>query len=206
MNNLIQSALTAMLASGLLVPMHDFAVSSSPSSASDVILEVVATYNGMWCAQCADTYTYLRVYSDGVAEWQPSTLTAAKPKENPITKTTLTQDQLVRIKSAVNAPKLTKIKARYTTLYDIVDSSTTWTIKIPRSGQIQTIEVLEFSPALTKTMKHPYPDALVKLGCNLKNLRVEVSGEHSTLDSECQRVLGTADRTRSNQRAHGPNP
>jgi hypothetical protein len=68
---------------------------------------------------------------------------------------------------------------------------TEWTIKIQRPGLAQTIQVLEFSPALAKRMKHPYPDALVKLGCNIEKLRADVYGESSPLDSECQKVLGT---------------
>jgi hypothetical protein len=48
---------------------------------------------------------------------------------------------------------------------------------------------LEFSPGLARTMKHPYPDALVKLGCNIEKLRAGLSGESNFPDSECKRVL-----------------
>lgn len=195
MNNLMQSALTGMLALGLLAPVDNFAQSTSPSPTGEIILEVIATYNGMQCSQCADRYVYLRVFSDGTAECQSSTRSAAEPKESPtIKKKTLTQDEFIQIKRAVNAPKLAKVGPKYETWYAIVDASLRWTIKIPRPGQSQIIEVLEFSPALTKTMKHPYPDALVKLGCNIEKLRDDVSGEPHSLDSECQRVLGTANQ------------
>jgi hypothetical protein len=54
------------------------------------------------------------------------------------------------------------------TRYAIVAASTEWTIKIQRPGQPQIIQVLEFSLGLAGTMKHPYPDVLVKLRCNIK--------------------------------------
>jgi hypothetical protein len=109
----------------------------------------------------------------------------------------LSEDEFIQIRTAVNAPKLAKLRPKYETWYAIVDASLKWTIKIPRPGQSQIIEVLEFSPALTKTMKHPYPDALVKLGCNIEKLRDDVSGEPHLLDSECQRVLRTANLPKS---------
>lgn len=37
-------------------------------------------------------------------------------------------------------------------------------------------------------MKHPYPDALVKLGCKIENLRSQVSGEADSVHSECREV------------------
>jgi len=79
----------------------------------------------------------------------------------------------------------------------IVDTSTEWTIKIQRPGQAQTIQVLEFSPGLARTMKHPYPDALVKLGCNIEKLRAGLSGESNFPDSECKRALRTISQPKS---------
>jgi hypothetical protein len=138
------------------------------------------------------------VYSDRTTETQSFIRSAAEPKESPAFKRkTLTQNEFIKIRTVVNAPKLAKVKPKYETRYAIVDASLRWTIKIPRPGQSQVIELLEFSPALTKTMKHPYPDALVTLGCNIEKLRDEVSGEPHLLDSECQRVLGTANLPKS---------
>jgi hypothetical protein len=71
------------------------------------------------------------------------------------------------------------------TRYAIVDTSTEWTIKIQRPGQAQTIQVLEFSPGLARTMKHPYPDALVKLACNIEKLRAGLSGESTRFACGC---------------------
>lgn len=97
----------------------------------------------------------------------------------------------------MNAPKLAKVRPKYATWYAVVDASTTWAIKIQHPGQSQIIEVLEFSPALTKAMKHPYPDTLVELGCNIEKIRADISREATSHDSECRRVLGTKSQPKS---------
>jgi len=161
---------------------------NSRSSSADTVLEVIATHATV---ASADKYVYLRVFSDVTAEIQPSNYSDAETKERPTIKKTLTQDEFVQIKSVVDTPKLANVGPKFETRYAIVDTWTEWRIKIQRPGQPQVIEVLEFSPGLAGTMKHPYPDALVKLGCSIKKLRADVSGESALLDGECQRVLGT---------------
>jgi hypothetical protein len=131
------------------------------------------------------------VFSNGTAEFQPSTHRDAGTKERPTIKKTLTQDEFAQIKSCLDAPKLTTVGPKFETRYAIVDSWTKWTIEIQRPGRPQIIQILEFSPGLARAMKHPYPDPVVKLGCSIKKLRADVSGESSLLDGECQRVLGT---------------
>lgn len=61
MKDILQSMLILMLALGLFVPAVDFAQSTSLSPSTDIILEVIATYSGMHCADCADRYLYVRV-------------------------------------------------------------------------------------------------------------------------------------------------
>jgi hypothetical protein len=192
MRSLMQSTLVIVLALGFLAAGDNFA--QSPSLGKDIVLEVIATHTTL---ASEDKYVYLRVFSDGTAEWQSSMLSNSQKTEHLAVKKTLTQDEFIRIKSAVSEPKLAAVGPRYETRYAIVDTSTEWTIKIQRPGQPQIIQVLEFSPGLARTMKHPYPDALVKLGCNIKKLRVDVSGESNTLDSECKRALGTARQPKS---------
>jgi hypothetical protein len=102
----------------------------------------------------------------------------------------LTKDEYINIKSVVDGPKLAKVGPRYETKYVIVDSWTEWRIEIYRTGQTQVIEVLQFSPGLAKTMKHPYPDALVELGCKAEKLRADVLGEPQSVDSACEKALG----------------
>ena len=165
----------------------------SASHGPSALLEVIATHT---TTTSEDTYVYLRVFSDRTAEFQPRHGNSEK-QELPAIKKTLTRDEFIPIKSAVSEPKLATVGPKYETRYAIVDTWTEWTIKIQRQGQPQIIQVLEFSPGLASTMKHPYPDALVKLGCNIEKLRADVSGESNRLDSECKRVLGTPSRTKS---------
>jgi hypothetical protein len=193
MCSLMQSTLVVVLTLRFLVVGDNFA--QSPSLGKDIVLEVIATHTTL---ESEDKYVYLRVFFDGTAEWQSSMLSNSQKTKRLAVKKTLTQDEFMRIKSAVTEPKLAAVGPRYETRYAIVDSYTEWMIKIQRPGQPQIIQVLEFSPGLARTMKHPYPDALVKLGCNIKKLRVDVSGEsNKLLDSECKRALGTAGQPKS---------
>jgi hypothetical protein len=145
-----------------------------------------------------DRYVYLRVFSDRTAECQSSKHSDAENKELTVFKKTLTQNEFIWIKSVVSDPKLSNLGPKYETRYAIVDSSTEWTIEIRRTtGEPQVIRVQEFSPGLAKTMKHPSPDVLVKLGCSIKKSRAAVSGESISLDDECQRVLGTSSQPKS---------
>jgi len=172
-----------------------FVLAQSPKVGAEIILEVIATHTTM---EREDKYVYLRVFSDRTAECQASKHSDVENKELPAVKNTLTQDDFIRLKSMVSDPKLSTLGPKYETRYAIVDSSTEWTIKIQRAaGEPQIIRVLEFSPGLAKTMKHPYPGALVTLGCTIEKLRTDVSGESISLDHECKKVLGTSKQPKS---------
>jgi hypothetical protein len=188
MRSFLLLILIVVLALGLLLPADSLAQSPKPSSGSDTVVEVIATHT---TPDSEDTYVYIRVFSNGTAEFQPSTHRAAGTKERPTIKKTLTQDEFVQIKSLVDAPQLAAVGPKFETRYAIIDSWTKWTIEIQRPVKPQIIQILEFSPGLARTMKHPYPDPLVKLGCSLEKLRADISGESTLLDGECQRVLGT---------------
>jgi hypothetical protein len=166
-------------------PASDLA--QSPKVGAEIILEVIAAHTTM---ESEYRYVYLRVFSDRTAECQSSKHSDTENKELPAIKKALTQNEFIRIESVVNDPKVSTLEPKYETRYAIIDSSTEWTIKIQRSGgQTQIIRVLEFSPGLARAMKHPYPDSLVKLGCSIKKLRADASGESISLDDECQMVL-----------------
>ena len=152
-------------------------------SSADSLVEVVAIHT---TPEGEHRYLYLRVFSNGTAEWQSRN---PKNKEQAATRAGLTKEQFKRIKSVVDDPKLANVEPSYETKYAVVDSWTEWKIKVQRPGQSQVIQVLEFSPGLAKVMKHPYPGALVKLGCALMSTRAEVSGEALSLHGECKKVL-----------------
>lgn len=193
MPSFLQLTLVVMTVLGRLAPAYDLA--QSPKVSADMVLEVIATHTTM---EGEDTYVYLRVFSDRTAECQSSKHSSAEKKELPSVKKMLTQNDFIWIKSVTSDPKLATLGPKYETRYAIVDSSTEWTIKIQRTaGEPQIIRVLEFSPGLARTMKKPYPDALVKLGCSIKKLRADVSGESISLEDECQRVLGASSQPKS---------
>ena len=188
MNRLLPSMSVLMIALGLVVPVDNLGQSTGPSQNADVFLEVIATYSSM---ASQGTYVYLRLFSDRTAESQPLNHSDSEAKESPTIKMTLTQNDFAQIRSVVGNPKLAKVGHRYETRYAIVDTSTEWTIKIQRPEQSQIIQVLEFAPDLAKVMRHPYPEALLRLGCNIENLRNQVTGESYSPDDECKRVLAS---------------
>ena len=179
--------LLAAIAGGLIASAMSFGQLPGRSSSGDTILEVFATHTSF---EGDHRYVFVRVFTDGVAECESS-----KPSdpEHTMRKRLLTKDEYAKIKSVVDEPKVAKLGPRYETWYGVVDTSTEWRIEIRRTGQTQVIQILNFSPGLTKIMKHPYPNGLVKLGCNVEKLRANVIGESPSLDSECKKVFGVKD-------------
>lgn len=156
--------------------------SSLAQPSAGILVEVVAVHT---TPESEHRYVYLRVFSNGTAEWQSR---SSENKDQCSTRTALTKEQFQRIKSVVGDPKLAHLGPRYETRYAIVDSWTEWKIQVHQARQSLVIQVLEFSPGLAKAMKHPYPDALVKLGCTVESTRAEVSGE-TLSHGECKKVL-----------------
>jgi hypothetical protein len=163
-------------------------VAQSPGPSKEILLNVVAAHT---TPQGEHSYLYLRVFSDGSAECQAST-PSARVKDQPTTTKPLAKDEFSRIKSIVDDQKLAGLAPKYETKYAAVDSWTEWKIEIHGSGRMQIIQVLEFSPSLAKTMKHPYPEALVELGCSVEKARAELTGETTLFDSKCDRSRGPA--------------
>ena len=71
----------------------------------------------------------------------------------------------------------------------VVDAGTWWDIRIPRDDRNQQIRVVAFAPDLAKAADHPYPKALLALGCTIEKIRAETVVEKIDTDSECRRVL-----------------
>jgi hypothetical protein len=138
-----------------------------------------------------DTYVFLRVFSDGTAEYQLSKFSNAENNKVPPIRKAMTQSEFIKIESSVNDPKLTKVGPRYGVNFAL-DTSTEWIIKIRRPRAPQITHILEFAPSLAKTMKGPYPDALLRLGCNVLGLRAQLSGEPVSLDNQCKGVLDSS--------------
>jgi hypothetical protein len=186
MRSISLKLIIATVAAALLPLAINFA--QSPATApTQTLIEVITTHTA---PETEHNYVYLRVFTDGTAKGQPSAPSNAKNAGPTILRKNLSQDEFTRIKSVAHEPALAKVGSKYETKYGVVDSWTEWKIELRRSGQTQTIRVMQFSPGLAKTMKHPYPEALVKLGCAVKKTRADVFGELPSLDYECAKVLG----------------
>ncbi|MEQ1352862.1 MAG: hypothetical protein ABLT11_02525 [Candidatus Acidiferrum sp.] len=170
--------------SGFLPRFRNLHQSTATARPPDVILEIIQTNSTF---DSDDTYLYLRVFSDSTAEYERR---HSKDDVNGRSlKKTITPDQFSRIKSAVDARKVRTLKSRYETRFAMVDTSTTWKINICGREECRTVEIMNFSPGLAKTMKQGYPEALVRLGCVARKVRSDLSGEPISGDSECLRVL-----------------
>jgi hypothetical protein len=165
---------------------HQFANAGAPA---EVILEVNATYRSM---ESDYGYLYLRVFSDSTAEYQPRHAVAGGSGGLVTLTKKLAQDDFENLESVLHDRSLAKLSGPYESQFAILDSWTEWEIKMQNRGQPRAITVLEFSPGLAKAVKHPYPGALVKLGCTLGKLRSDVSGEPLFLDDGCTKVLKLA--------------
>ena len=76
MRSFMQSTLVIVLALGFPVAGDNFA--QSPSLGKDIVLEVIATHTTL---ESEDKYVYLRVFSDGTAEWQSSLLSNSQKRK-----------------------------------------------------------------------------------------------------------------------------
>src|SRR6266481_8003105 len=148
MGLLLQSMLAVITGLGLLASANNFVQLAAPSPGADTILDVIATHSTM---ASEERYVYLRVFSDGTAEYQSSKHSDGVQNDLPVIRKTLRQDEFKRIRSILSEPRLAAVGPEYATRYAIVDSWTEWTVKIQRSGQTQSIQVLEFSPGLART-------------------------------------------------------
>jgi hypothetical protein len=155
--------------------------SSYENAPPHLILSVTATHATM---QEKYSYQYLRLFSDASVECD----SPAKSTHSTL-RTRLSDDEFSKVRSTLSDPRLFHLKASYETRYAVLDSSTAWKIDFLYKDKIRNVDVLEFSPELAKTMKHPYPEVLVRLGCTVLQLRQEVSGEPVHLDSECRKYL-----------------
>jgi hypothetical protein len=126
-----------------------------------------------------------------MAEWE-SSKAAVTDKDTSTRSKSLAREDFLRIKSILDDPRLENLAPKYETRFAVIDSWTTWKVKIRREENYRSIEILEFSPDLAKSMKHPYPAVLVELGCTFKKLRASISGDRPSLDHACEELLAGA--------------
>lgn len=139
-------------------------------------------------------YLYIRVQSDGTVESQ-----ILKRKSGDMR---FEKADVVAVKRALSTSELQQLNAllahgdllRLKTAYKqgamaVVDAGTWWDIRIPRDDSYQKTHVVAFAPDLAKAAKHPYPKALLALGCTIEKIRAESVGKNIDTDTECRKVL-----------------
>jgi hypothetical protein len=131
---------------------------------------------------------YLRVFFDRTADCQ--LWNHYGEGTDVVKKKVLMSSEFEAMKALVDQPELLKVKRRYELTHPVFDSWMEWDIKVRHSDGVQEITVADFSPESARGPSHPYPDALVMLGCSISTLRDELCGDEGDYRrSNCQKVL-----------------
>lgn len=164
-----------------------------PLIPNDTVLEVTAVdFDIAWQQE----YLYLKVRSDGVVESQ-----ILKRKRGDMrfergdviaVKRTLSTTELQRLNTLLAWDDTFHLKTSYKQgVAEVVDAGTWWDIQIPRADHTQKVHVVAFAPDVAKAAKHPYPKALLALGCTIEKIRGEIVEEKIDKDAECRKVIAS---------------
>ena len=156
----------------------------------NTVLEVTAVdFDTAW----QQGYVYIKVQSDGIVESQilkrKSGDTRFEKADVVAAKGTLSTSELRQLNALLARGDTLHLKTTYKQgALAVVDAGTWWDIQIPRDDRAQQIHVVAFAPDLAKAAKHPYPKALLALGCTIEKIRAETVGEKLNTDTECNKV------------------
>lgn len=172
------------------VPAQSTAPIQRPESApvAKVILEVIATDFDIGKSE---QYLYLRVSSDLSAEAQTQSSTTSGKRDAPVVRKTLRRGEFEKIQALLDRPDIPDLKTKYPSRLDFIDAGTSWDIKLLHKEHQQEIRLVAFDPHTARTLKRPYPDAVLKLGCVIEKLRISVSGEKFITAEECAGTLAS---------------
>ena len=155
------------------------------------VLEVTAVdFDIAW----QQDYVYIKVQSDGTVESQilrrKSGDMRFEKADVVAVKRILSTSELRQLNAVLAQGNTLQLKTTYKQgALVVVDAGTWWDIRIPRDDRSQQIHVVAFAPDVAKAAKHPYPKALVALGCTIEKLRAETVGEKIEIDDECRKAL-----------------
>jgi hypothetical protein len=179
------SSLLLFCCVGLLIAAKQTTGSAAASKApARIILDVVATqyeFGPDW------NYQYVRVFSDGRAEAQTFQRESVLEKPRLTTvQATLSHERLAAVEHLIDDAEVMHLDSRYPQrVGDILDVFTVWHIKLQHSRTEQRLDVVEFAPDEAKRRNHPYPTALLKLGCTVAIVRAATISK-PVRPSECQ--------------------
>jgi hypothetical protein len=171
---------------------------ATPPSKAKPLVDVIATEYHIGPEQ---DYLYLRVDPDHIVEAQIvnrkhlfDRAVIANVKKR------LTPEQYGAVQSAINDPGVFKLDPLYRQrLGGVLDDFTSWKIQLRTAGKPKEIQLVAFTPDEARKRNRPYPEALLKLGCTIEQIRSEVTGENAELDDECLRVLKAKSRDSSKE-------
>jgi hypothetical protein len=178
------------------------AQSPKPATEAKAILEVTqwsALYGydvGMqqpWYVRDHRRFLYLRVFSDKTAE-------AQNEWDQTMKKTVLTQAEFDKLQYFVDRPEVLNLglDANYDLLKDAKyppgikprPSYQTWDAALQHSKVQQKIRISDFDGCLNDAdAQKTAPNALVKLGCTVEDLRASITGMKSGQEKQCQEAL-----------------
>lgn len=147
-----------------------------------VILEVIATHFDIGRSE---QYLYLRVFSDLSAEAQTCSSTNTNKRDGTVVRKNLGQGEFDKIRTLLDRPDVRDLKTKYPSRLDVIDAGTSWDIKLLHQEHQQEIQVVAFAPHMARAQRRSYPQALVKLGCVIEKLRINVSAEKLVQTEEC---------------------
>jgi len=153
------------------------------ASKASIVLEVINTH---FTVGREYKSVYLRVFSDRVAECHYVRYGMEGEADKEKTKL-LSPSDFKRLRSVLENPELASVNDKYGLMHWVVDSWMTWDIDVHRETDIQKIEIVSFSPSSARERGQPYPDAVLKLGCAIWQLRREVYGRDSANDPMWER-------------------
>src|SRR5208282_3302920 len=154
------------------------------ASKASVVLEVINTH---FTVGRQYKSVFLRVFSDRTAECHHLRYGMEGEKDDEKIKT-LTTVEYENLRRDLDNADLLKVKEKYRHVDAVIDSWMTWDIRLPHPQGVQHIAVEDFARAVfVLTPDKPYPDALIRLGCTIRELRLEVFGSEPGEDTKDER-------------------
>jgi hypothetical protein len=154
---------------------------SQPTAPRKLMIEVVLDSRGI--GDYRETLLYLRVYSDGTAQYQPprEVTTQGRLQERQLAYTRVSTSKLGMLEGALGQPELTELAPLYEHTLLTVDFTRILEITIPRDNGGQQIRIVNFNSPFPFARKddEPYPKAVGELVCVILSLRDGVSGDQN---------------------------
>jgi hypothetical protein len=157
---------------------------SLDSSPNKLLLEVLETDLGIGGT---NQFVYVRVFSDGSIEYHPKRFQDLRKQHASQGK--ISKEDLDAIAGVLTRKDVAELPSLFKSTYVPIDSYWDLDFTIPRSGETQKIQVVNFSPTKAIENKKAYPQPLVRLVCAAWGVRKLFSTEMPDLSQHCQQFV-----------------